>query len=119
MSTSAEASRNWDTLLMRKRITGDRFSRLVFGVLIAAILIGFLVSLLPLRAAAHDHHSYHAEFYSKWVAATVSRAAMPTTANRSMTRNVQKSGAKALRCTWRASGYRSPLRRSGHTTHPI
>ncbi|HEU0062869.1 MAG TPA: hypothetical protein VFR19_23530 [Hyphomicrobiaceae bacterium] len=26
-----------------------------------------LLSLLPLRAAAHDHQSYHAEFYSKWV----------------------------------------------------
>ena len=44
---------------MRDRITGDRSSRLVFCVLIAAIPIGFLVSLLPLRAAAHDHHSYH------------------------------------------------------------
>jgi hypothetical protein len=52
---------------MRNRITGDRSNRLVFGGLIAAIVIGFLLSLLPLRAAAHDHHSYHAEFYSKWV----------------------------------------------------
>jgi len=47
---------------MRNRITGDRSSRLVSCVLIAAIVIGFLLSLLPLRAAAHDHHSYHAEF---------------------------------------------------------
>ena len=43
------ASRNWNSFSCASALPDDRFSRLVFGVLIAAILIGFLVNLLPLR----------------------------------------------------------------------
>lgn len=45
----------------------DRSTSWAFCVVVLAIVIGFLLSLLPLRAAAHDHLTYHAEFYSKWV----------------------------------------------------
>ena len=51
---------------MRKRITGDRSSRLVFCARIAAIAVAFPLSL-ALPAVADDHHRHHAEFYSKWV----------------------------------------------------
>jgi hypothetical protein len=38
------------------------------GLLVAtAIASGILISLLPVRAAAHDHQTYHVEFYSHWV----------------------------------------------------
>jgi len=65
MVTSAEASEN-RIVLMGNRIGGIGSSRLVFCLLIAAIVIGFLLSP-PQRAAANDHQRYHAEFYSKWV----------------------------------------------------
>ncbi len=52
---------------MHNRGSDDQPRNWPFVLLIAAILIGFLISLLPLRAAAHDHWTYHAEFYSHWL----------------------------------------------------
>ena len=52
---------------MYNRETDDRSTSWPFLLVIVAIVIGFLLSLLPLRAAAHDHHTYHAEFYSQWL----------------------------------------------------
>lgn len=65
MLTSPAASET-RILPMRNGIGGIEPSRLVFCGLVAASVIGFLLSP-PQRAAAHDHHRYHAEFYSKWV----------------------------------------------------
>src|SRR5258705_10032260 len=52
---------------MHSRHRGNRWARRAFAAASAASLIGFLLVHLPLAAVAHDHHGYHAEFYSKWV----------------------------------------------------
>jgi hypothetical protein len=52
---------------MSSRHRGDRWGRSALSATGAASLMAIRLTHLPPAAIAHDHHAYHAEFYSQWV----------------------------------------------------
>lgn len=50
-----------------KVVTIERSRGWPMSALAAALVIGLPLGLTPFQVAAHDHDTYHAEFYSNWV----------------------------------------------------